>query len=332
MIPNPRRPPATFLCAPLLLLCGCGYIGEPLPPLMNVPGRGENLVAVERGASIIVHVTLPALTTEGVVIKQPMRLDLRVAPKPAGSYKIETWAAGAKAIGGAVTTNGIAEYRFPAAEWIGKQVLIAIKIVGANGRDAGWSTPVELAVVAPPEEPRDLNAEVLPQGVRLTWHAAGNAFAILRRGPDEAGFAEVGRSTKPEYVDATIEFGKKYSYLVQAVAKAGSAEAQSGLSNEVDITPLDTFPPSAPVGLAAVPSTASVELVWERNAEPNVIGYYVYRALGAAPFERLGEMQKLPAYSDHQIAAGKTYRYAVSAVKSNNVESPRSQPVEVNLP
>jgi hypothetical protein len=46
--------------APLLFLCGCGYIGEPLPPLMNIPGRGDNLAAVQRGSNIIAHVTLPA--------------------------------------------------------------------------------------------------------------------------------------------------------------------------------------------------------------------------------------------------------------------------------
>ena len=316
---------------PLLLFSGCGYVGEPLPPLMNIPGRGENVAAVERGPNLIVHVTLPVLTTEGVAIKQGVRLDLRIGPKPAGSYKIEDWAARAKPVTGAVTTNGIAEYQIPAAEWIGKQVLLAIRIVGANGRDAGWSAPAEITVVAPPEQPRDLTAEAVPQGVRLTWQAAGNSFAVLRRGPDEQSYREVGRALKPEYVDTTIEFGKRYSYIVQTVAKAGAGEAQSELSKEVDITPLDTFPASAPVGLAAVPSTASVELAWERNPEPNVIGYRVYRATANGAFAPLGDVQ-LPAYSDRKIEAGKTYRYAVTAVKNNRVESKMSAPVEVTLP
>jgi fibronectin type 3 domain-containing protein len=95
---------------------------------------------------------------------------------------------------------------------------------------------------------------------------------------------------------------------------------------------VDTFPPAAPAGLAAVPSTASIELVWERNTEPNVIGYRIYRALGNGAFERLADAQELPTYSDHKIEAGKTYRYAVSAVKSNKVESKLSDPVEVTLP
>jgi len=180
MNPNPRLRAPAFVFALLPVLWSCGYIAEPLPPLMNVPGRGENLVAVERGSNIIVHVTLPTLTTEGVVLKQSVRLDLRIGPKPNGPFNADAWAAGAKPIGGATTANGIAAYKIPATEWIGKQVLIAVKIIGANGRDAGWSSPTTLTVVAPPEQPRDLSAEAVPQGVRLAWHGAGNAFAVLR--------------------------------------------------------------------------------------------------------------------------------------------------------
>jgi hypothetical protein len=299
---------------------------------MNIPGRGENLTAVERGSNIIAQVTLPTLTTEGVVLKQSVRLDLRIGPKPNGPFNADAWAAGAKAVGGGTTANSIAEYRIPASEWIGKQVLIAVKIIGANGRDAGWSIPAALAVVAPPEQPRDLSAEAVPQGVRLNWHGAGNAFAVLRRGPDEPDYKALGPSPKPEYIDATAEFGKRYSYLVQSVVKAGEGEAQSDLSNEFAITPVDTFPPAAPEGLTAVPSTASIELVWERNTEANIIGYRVYRALGNAAFELLADTQQLPSYSDHKIEAGKTYRYAVSAVKNNKAESKLSEPVEVASP
>jgi hypothetical protein len=317
--------------ASLLFLWGCGYIGEPLPPLLNVPGRGE-VAAVQRGANIIAHVILPTLTTEGVVIKQSVRLDLRIGPKPAGPFNATVWAAGAKPTGGANTANGIAEYRIPATEWVGRQVLIAVRIIGGNGRDAGWSIPAELAVVAPLAQPHDLTAEAVPQGVRLIWQGTGDTFAIFRRGPDDKDYQGLIRSPKPEYVDTSAEFGKPYSYVVQSVEKVGEAEAQSELSNEAALTPLDTFAAAAPVGLTAVPSTASIELVWERSAEPNIVGYRVYRALGNGAMELLADGQSLPAYSDHRIEAGKTYRYAVSAVKSNKKESKLSEPVEVAAP
>lgn len=318
--------------APLLAWWGCGYIGEPLPPLLNVPGKGENLTAVQRGSIVITHVTLPTLTTEGVVLKQSVRLDLRIGPKPNGPFNAVAWAAGAKAIGGAAAANGIAEYRIPATEWIGKQVAVAVKVIGANRRDAGWSVPAELTVVEPPAQPHDLIAEAVPQGVRLVWQGAGNAFAILRRGPEEKDYQALGRSTGPEYLDAGARFGKPYSYMVQSLVKAGEGEAQSDLSNEAAIAPVDTFAPATPVSLTAVPSTASIELVWERNTDPNVVGYRVYRALGNGALELLADGLALPAYSDHKIEAGKTYRYAVSAVKSNKKESKMSEAVEVGAP
>ena len=31
------------------LLAGCGYIGDPLPPLLNIPARVTDLTAVQRG-------------------------------------------------------------------------------------------------------------------------------------------------------------------------------------------------------------------------------------------------------------------------------------------
>ena len=319
-------------CAALMVFSGCGYVSEPLPPLLNIPGRGENVTALQRGATIIVHFTLPTLTTEGRTLKQSLKLDLRIGPKGPGAFNGNAWAGGAKPVGGGKTANGVAEFKVPAAEWTGKHVAVAVRIVGANGRDAGWSNAAELEVVAAPEQPRDLAAQAVPQGVRLTWQGNGAAFAVLRRGPDEQSYSVVGRATKPEYIDTTVQFGKTYSYEVQSLVKSGTSEAESDFSAEATITPLDTFPPAAPIGLTAVPSTASIELVWEHSPEAKVVGYRVYRALGSGPMELIADKVVLPAYSDRKFESGKSYRYAVTAVKSNQVESQKSEPVEITAP
>jgi hypothetical protein len=314
-----------------LLLNACAYISEPLPPLLNIPGRADNLAVVERGANLIVHFTLPTLTTEGQVLKQGLRLDLRIGLKPGGQYSVGAWAAGAKAVGGGTAANGVAEYKVPVADWVGKDVALAAKIVGANGKDAGWTDLATVTVIAPPEQPHDVRAEAVPEGVHLAWQGKASAFVVLRRGPDEKDYATLGRTEKPEWTDATAQFGKAYSYLVLGVVTVGKAEAQSELSQEAALTPVDTFAPATPTGLTAVASTASIELVWERNTDPALSGYRVYRGLGDGPLLKVAETE-LAAYSDHQIEAGKTYRYAVTAVKRNGRESAQSAVVEASTP
>jgi hypothetical protein len=310
----------------LLSLAGCGYIGEPLPPLMNIPARVGDLAAVERGSKLVVQFTVPTMTTEGKVLTQALRLELRIGPKP---FNPET---AKPASQGAVVQAGGARYEIPASQWVGKEVSIAVKVIGANGRDAGWSTAVDLPVVSPPEQPTDLHVEAVPQGVRLTWKGAGKDFGVFRRGPDEHDFSLLAHTDKPEYTDTTIEWGKAYLYLVQSFVKAGKVQAESDLSEEVQIVPRDTFPPPVPVGLTGVPSTSTIELVWERNTAANIAGYRVYRALGNGPFQLLVDTQEAPSYSDHKIESGKVYRYAVTAVKRNGMESEKTAPVEVTAP
>lgn len=315
-----------------LLLSGCGYIGEPLPPLLNIPARVADLSGVQRGSRIIVHFTVPVLTTEGVVLKQVMTMDLRAGPKPGGAFDANTWAASAKPAGQGEIENGRATYRIDATHWIGQEVALAVKTTGANGRDAGWSNPVSLTVVPPPEEPSDLRAEGVPHGVRLAWKGSGNDFGIFRQAPDEQHLSLIAHSDKPEWTDTAIQYGKPYRYVVQAFVKAGQGKAESERSNEARITPEDTFPPAVPTGLTAVPSTSSIELAWDRVVEPDLAGYRVYRSLAGGPFQRIADTPESPSYSDRSIESGKVYRYEVSAVKRNGLESKLSAAVEAAAP
>src|ERR1017187_4409001 len=98
-----------LLAAAALFVAGCGYVGEPRPPLANIPPRVSDLAALQRGGHIIVQFSVPALTTEGHPIPAPLKLDLRAGT--ADQFEPNQWAAGARQIPPGAMANGIAQYR-----------------------------------------------------------------------------------------------------------------------------------------------------------------------------------------------------------------------------
>jgi hypothetical protein len=336
-----RRSPAAAV-AVLLLNTGCGYFGGTLPPLANVPNPPADLAALQRGAKVIAHFTEPTITTESFPIKGDLDLDLRAGPPP-DPWNESEWAAHAERITPThitklpiprpgATAQQLAEYEFPSTPWTGKTIVIAARVVGSNQKASNWSALLTLPVVPPLSKPEQLTATPLPNGIRLAWRDAGGHFRVFRSVEGGPGYAEIATTTVPEYLDATAEFGKKYTYQVLAFAAIGpQKEAQSDLSGETVKLYKDEFPPATPTGLIATASPSSVELSWNSNAEPDLAGYRVYRSTSGGPFEKLADVNAIPPYSDHAVERGKAYRYAVTAMDKSGNESPRSPLVEAAL-
>jgi len=318
------------MAAAALLTTGCGYTGDAMPPLANIPTRVNDLAAIQRGSLIIVQFTVPARTTEGVAIKTPLKLDLRIGTAEA-PFSQEVWAAHATEVPEGPVDNGVARYEIPAAQWTNKEATVAVRVLSVRGKTLGWSNFVNLPVVAPPERPAEVHAEATAEGVRLTWRARGDGFRIYRHtGSDH--FAPVANVQQPSWTDSGAEFGKHYVYQVQTIVKLpNNTEAESEVSEEAGITPVDVFPPAVPAGLNAATAPNSVELSWESNTEPDLASYRLYRSTGVGPFEKVVDLS-IPSYSDRSVEHGKTYRYAVSAIDKSGNESARSAPVEATLP
>jgi hypothetical protein len=313
-----------------LCMAGCGYVGDPLPPLANVPPRVSDLAAIQRGDRIIVQFTVPDKTTEGHPIPVPVKLDLRAGT--ADKFEENQWAAGARKIipGGAV--GGIARYEIPSSEWTGKEVIFGVRVEVGNGKQSGWSNFAVVPVVAPPDKPAGIEPVNVPPGVRLTWQARGTDFRVYRKIAD-GDYAPVANVKTPEWTDTDTEYGKRYSYLVQSIVKVGDRkEAESELSEEASIVPRDIFPPAAPKGLQASIAPNSIELNWEPNTEQDLGGYRVYRSEGNGALEKIGESSAVPSYSDRKAEHGKTYHYAISAVDHSGNESPRSATIDLAMP
>jgi len=321
------------LAASLVLVCyGCGYIGEPLPPALNIPVGVRDLSAIERGPEILVRFTLPAQTTDGLPIKEFGEIELRVGPAQQAPFSLANWITGAKVISGVPADQSAVEYAFPAAEWIGRDVVIGVRVAGAKGRASDWSNLVTLTVGQPLEQPTALAAAPVPQGVRLTWNGSAPRYRVYRRVEGQEEASQIAETERSEHLDAHTEYGKTYRYSVQGIRISGDVRAESQRSFEIEVTPKDTFAPASPAGLTVVTSTGSIELAWDRNTEADLAGYRVYRAEGSASFQHLADTQQAPSYSDRKIEPGKKYRYAVSAFDKNANESAKSAPVEATAP
>jgi hypothetical protein len=328
--------PADSLLLLVALAAGCGSPGEPLPPSLGIPEPVSDLRAQQVGERIVVRFTLPELTTDGVVVRRFREVELRAGVPPEGNFDTERWAARATQVSVATRTPGPVEVTLPVAEWAGREVILGVRAIGPKGRPGAWSNLVALEVVPPLPRPADLRAEATASGVQLSWKAVGDLadirYRIFRRAAQAREAEPVGETESLVFVDANAEFGKPWEYQVQAFRKVGQTEALSELSEAVRITPEDRFPPAVPRGLQATPGLGSIELVWERNAEPDLRGYRVWRAVGDGSLQPLSDLVELPAYSDRKIESGQRYRYAVSAVDVRGNESAPSSPVEVHAP
>jgi hypothetical protein len=324
------------IAAAFCLLGACGYIGEPLPPSLNIPRPVDDLRVVQRGDKLVVQFTVQDLTTDGVVLKT-VTADLRAGEGTGGgAFEPDDWAARAAPVPNSIAGPGPVEIELPARQWAGREIILGVRIAGRKRHFSDWSNLVVQRVVSPLETPLSLKAEAVPAGVRVSWAAdSGGAdleFRIYRREPGEEATVPIGQSGKPEFVDAAVRFGRTYEYAVQTVRKIGESIAESEMSSAVSITPEDRFPPAAPAGLTAIPSVQSIELSWDRNTDPDLNGYHVYRASGSAPFARIGGLLDTPNFSDRTVKSGIPYRYAVTAVDQEGNESAQSAPAQVAAP
>ena len=310
---------------------GCGSVGEPLYPAVNIPSRITDLSAVERGARIDVTFTIPALTTEGLALRAPGSVELRVGPNPAMPFQSDQWAASAQRedVAPAPSGPGAVRVSVQAQPFIGQDVVVGVRLANSKGRLSDWSNFVPLKVEQPLATPANFKAEAVPQGVSLAWtEPEVSQFRVYRKTDQDKQPFVLATTQQPDYLDSTAEYGKTYEYYVEGVRD----KAVSDTAGPVSIAPKDVFPPAVPTGLGASAGVGSVELAWERNTEPDFKEYRVLRSEGDGAYVQIAAGLEAPNYSDHTVESGKHYRYRVAAVDQAGNASEPSAPVEVTAP
>jgi hypothetical protein len=296
----------TFPILAALTLASCGYVGDPLPPSLQIPPPVQDLRVEERGAQIFIHFTLPGAATDGA----PFR-SLRSVELQAGSQDLPV----------PMPEPGPTEITEPAAPWVGQTLEFRVRSQGPSGRWSDWSASVSIQVVTPLDPPSHVTATDTAQGVQLSWDSPAPRFRVFR---EEAGaLTAAGETAEHIWLDEAAVLGRQYAYRVQAI----QGDATSEDSSAVEILYQDRFPPATPAEVKAVAGLNSIELTWRPPSDRDLAGFFVYRASGSGMLQRLGAQLSEPSFSDAMVESGRSYRYAVSAVDLLGNESPRSAEV-----
>lgn len=311
-----------------LLLTGCAYVGDPLPPALKVPKPVTDLAVRQVGGELLVSFTISDKTLEDLALKSIGAVDLKIGVNPKPPFDAERWSGAAKPIATGAVEPGKVDTKVPISEWANQEVVICVRLGNAKGRMSPWSNFVTLKVMPALARPTQLRAVATATGVLIDWAAQAKLWKIYRFAESDKEPVEMATVKEPKFIDIGAAFDAKYQYTVVALA----GDAVSETSEPVTITPVDTFAPAAPQGLSALAGPTAAQLSWERNQEPDLALYRVYRASGDSVFARIAESPSAASYRDAGMKAGQSYRYAVSAVDHKGNESPKSEPVEIQIP
>jgi hypothetical protein len=343
----------------LLLLCGCGSPGAPLPPSLELPRPVADLQAVRKGDRVYLTWTIPSETTDHQTIRHPgpsricRSLEAMTActtvvgevPPASPTTRTERprQAAYVDSLPHDVTLN------HPTS-----QLNYGVSVLNASGRSAGLSNLAQVPAAPALPPPGNSSGQVTPDGPVLSWTPVAALplddlrylYRIYRR--EEGATTDTVVDELPlgapstQTTDRNFEWEKTYSYratVVTFVPRPGKSDLQV----EGEDTPAvklflhDVFPPAVPRGLQAVASGVGqplfIDLIWSPVADADLAGYNVYRhEQGSTPAKINPELVKTPAYRDANLAPGHTYFYSVSAVDLRGNESAPSAETSETLP
>lgn len=205
-------------------------------------------------------------------------------------------------------------------------------------RASGFSNLVLIIPRVPPEPPADVEAEPGANGVRLSWSYDGpepKGFRIYRRDPALPSFGDsIGTigGDLDRFLDAGAVYGASYVYAVSTVIHQ-TPLVESELSAEIEVSYVDTFPPSPPTELVALPEVGVVRLLWDASDDEDVVGYIVLRSDGDGPFRPLfDEPRPGLDYADRTVSSGRRYTYQVLAVDAEGNRGEPEETGEVRVP
>lgn len=346
--------------AACMMMTACASIGPPLPPSLDLPKPPTDLRAVRKGDRVILTWTIPTLTTDRSAARnigatrvcRGLQPELSQCGTPVGEVQaVPTAPASSKQKAAASFTDALPLNL--GSDDASSFATYAIEVRNAEGRSAGLSNQVRIALARTLPPPPNFAAHMTAQGVSLSWTNSPppsplrHLYRIRRRlegGPDETLVGEVPATpdTAAALTDSSFEWQKTYEYTAETVTlipqkDKPDLQIEGDDSAPVKVFANDVFPPAIPSGLQAVFSGPGqqpfIDLIWSPVSDADLDGYNIYRQEDGAPAVKVNaDLLKSPAYRDTNVTAGKHYSYAVTAVDLRGNESARSEAGEESVP
>ena len=197
--------------------------------------------------------------------------------------------------------------------------------VSKHGRQGQPSQRVSVPVMEVLPPPSGVTATAGESNVTVSWSAPAAADPLAALGAPPVYNVYAGTATSPlnpsplpvtTFERAGVEVGKEECFVVRTAVTRGNLTIESPASTPACVTAVDTFPPAAPKGLAAVANVGAVNLIWDANTESDLGGYIVLR--GEVPGDKLQPITVGPiretTFVDKTATPGVRYVYAVVAV------------------
>jgi hypothetical protein len=368
--PSANRQPARFLALTLLLpslllVVNCGKRRPPQPPIERVQQRTELLTGVQQGNQIILSWPAPRRNAPDESVQSIRRIDVfRLAEKPRAPLALtEEEFDDRSTLIGSVDYDQIKKGTefltyIDSLELAGEPTRLryAVRYVNASGQRAAFSNFLLIepaARIALPPTIIETGKERAEDTITITWQPPATnidgstpvnllGYNLYRVSESESvdGQNPINDSliSGTQYQDKNFKFGERYRYVVRAVSlgtEAGRVESLN--SNSIVVSPIDTFPPSAPSAISVAPAPGRLSIFFPANPEGDIAGYNIYRSTDPdLPKEKWNKLNAAPltktTFSDEKVESGKRYYYYLAAVDQAGNVSPPSEVVSETVP
>ncbi|HSS19345.1 MAG TPA: fibronectin type III domain-containing protein [Pyrinomonadaceae bacterium] len=354
----------TLLSIALVFVVNCGKRRPPLPPIERVQQRTELLSGVQRGNQVILSWPAPARNASDQSVQSIRRIDIyRLAERPGAPLALteEEFATRSTLIG-SVTDSEIRSgmdtmYYVDTLELAGQPTRLryAVRYVNAAGQRASFSNFLLLepaARIALPPTMIVTGKEKSEEVLTITWQPPAsnidgstpvnllgyNVYRVAE--PESEALQPINDAliSGTQYQDRNFKFGETYRYVVRAVSlgtEGGQVESLN--SNSISISPVDTYPPSAPASITIAAAPGRLSIFFPANPESDVVGYNLYRSTD--PDLAKNRWNKLhpglltrTTFQDERVESGQRYYYYLTAVDRAGNVSPPSEVVSETVP